>query len=457
MKPLKNYPTELLQSGVFKDLDPMAAPLWIDSENVYPTDRGIAPIPGAELLHVIPETITGLNQASVNGLSRAYIGGLTKGWMYQSGALSEIANSLISNNRNRIETWGSWALFNNGQERPRLWKNTGIALAMGSTPFTWAKHIKRFKTHMLAANTSTDPNNLEWCSSDDIEDWDSTNPENTAGNLTIRDLDGPILGTFSLGQNISLYANETLVTVSYLGNAFVLGAIPTVRGIGVWGGEAVCDLGGFNFGFGPQGLFRTDGSTFNLIGTDRVHKYVDETIDEDRREETNVWHNEHLKLIEFCFFDQNGDHVRLGYDYLRNGFWPFNKKLQRAIERQMFAFAIGGIDDQLVCVNKGNTWNGEAIAGYIQSKPDDLGSEDRAKTVNHLRLNGTKTGLSVKVEALETPTSVGYTALDAAAAFDNWFNAEALYFKTRLYFSTTLTPFEIVSADFNGTVTGRIG
>lgn len=453
MEPLKKYDTEILQSGLFKDLKPIASPLWADGQNVYPTDRGLKPIPGATSLWDFSQPITGLAQASVAGITRAYVGLQTEAWYYIPSTAIQIGTSFASSNRLRAETWGTWALFNNGLERPRLWKNTGVAVAMPSTPFFTAQHMKRFKVHMLAANTSNDPNNLEWCSKDDIETWTPL-PENTAGNITIRDLDGPILGMFNMGQNISLYANETLVTVSYLGNAFVIGALPTVRGIGVWGGEAACDLEGTNFGFGPQGIFKTDGGSFNFLDDDRVRKYVRENFDESRREEAQCWHNEVLKMIEYSYYDLGGTSRRIAYDYKRNTFWEFTKKLTRAIERQMFAYAVGSIDAKLVSVNTGTSWAGDPIAGYVQSKPEDFGLPNRAKMVSHVFAEGDVSGLSLLVEAMENQETPNYTAFDAVMAADNWFAAEAMYFRFRLYFSTALVPFEISGLLFNGKATG---
>lgn len=458
MNKLGVFNTDLLASGIFPDVEGQSAPLWTDALNVYPDARGLKAIPGATLLSTFAETITEIKQNSVNGLQRAYIGGLTKAWYYTPSTQVEIANSLISTLRTRIETWGSWAVINNGQERPRLWKNTGTAGVMSYTPFTTAQHMKKFKIHMLAANTSNDANFLEWCSGDNIEDWNAANPGNTAGNLFVRDLDGPILGMFNLGQNLAMYANETLAVVSYLGNAFVLGAIPTVRGIGVWGGEAAVDLGGMNFGFGPQGLFKTDGNTFDYIGVDRVMNAVNNSIDKTRREETYVWHNEILRMVEFVFPDLSGNWQRYGYDYSRNEFWRFDKKLTRADERQVFNFALGAIDNVLVNLNTGTDWNGGAIAGFAQSKPNDLGDENRAKTINAVRVKGTLgTGLTLKVEALETPTSAGYTAYNAVVAYDNWFNAEAPYFKYRLSFATATSPFLINEIETLGVTTGLTG
>lgn len=456
MDKLAQYGSKQLQTGFAPDVSNDQVPLWRDTMNVYSTKQGLAPMPGAELLASFTEPISGLNQASVNGNARIYVGGRSKAWYWTPSFIEQIADSLVETNRTRIETFGTWAIINNGVEYWRLWKNSGRALPMLNTGFTHAKHCKRFFTFLLAANTSVDQAQLAWCSSDNVENWTAV-PENTAGDLFIRDLDGPIMAVQKIGNNLAAYSNETLVLVTYLGNSFVIGAQATVRGIGVWGGESVCHISGYNFGFGPQGIFRTDGATFDLLDVDRVRGYTGDTLDESQRELAYAWFNEVTHLIEFCYLNLEGTWTKLQYDPKRDSFWPSNLQQQFAIERQVFAYPLAALGQDLLCLGKGTTWNSAAISGFAETKDDDFGVPSKAKTLERLRIDGEGLdNLTVKITATSEKGETPWTVLEELGATVHYPVADAEFYKTRLSFDSG-DPFLVSDLEFSGFGTGNKG
>lgn len=481
MEKLLEVDVETLQSGVFPDLDEVVSPFWRDARNVIPHDAGLQPYPGCKaILNIDLPEVTCIAQAHVGVERRLYFTSFTYAWVLKltdsqmeaevfSVPFENIFFNCLDHSVHNIEIWGSWAIINSGHGRPVVWRNDGQHFDANDrlpTPFKWAKVLKRFGPTLIAMNTAERKigdltegghNWIEWCHDDDVFQWEPT-AENTAGNLTLRDLDGPINCACPIGDNLAIYSNETMGLLSRVGAGFVFGAKEVLRGIGAWGPRAVCEFNGKNYGFGPQGLFMTDGVGFEHIEHNKVEHWIEDRIDKVRAKDwAYCWNNLDLHLFEFRFPDKYFNWYGVLYDPATRQFWPTDLPLHYAIPHASFSYPIGAIRSGIFRLNKGSRWiNNSQMSGYLQSKPLGGVERGRAKQVDMVEILGERGELNFEATALfGGPDAPGELMLSAPAVRENWLNFESDYASFRLSWDSTDDPFQISALPVWGQLTGR--
>ena len=149
-------------------------------------------------------------------------------------------------------------LASNGADPVQVRKASGnfVPLQQGSTdplPFGRARLIARLGPHIVVANLPSGPNDIRWCSADNIEDW-AVLETNTAGDLHVRDADSEFIAMEPLGDRLALYTREAMYVLSYVGAPLVFGILPVLSGFGPWGPSSVVSIGREHFGWGPGGV-----------------------------------------------------------------------------------------------------------------------------------------------------------------------------------------------------------
>lgn len=459
-EPLFELKGDSLLTGVFPDLDEVGQPVWMDARNVYPNSNMLKPIPGMEEVHEFDEPVRGIGQAFVSPQKRIYVALPTEAYEWHNGAATKIAEGMSDSNH-RIETWGTWAIINPAIERPWLWKNAGLAAIM-DVPWRWAKHLTKRGPHLLAINTSEytingvtggGPSSFSWCSADQLEEWDITDPALTAGELTLRDLDGEIKAAVKVGNNHAFYSNETLALTQYIAGQFIFGSEPVLSGIGAYGYDSVCAAAERNYGLGPQGPFETNGLSFRYLGPQWVRKFILDNIDPLQADKCCTFYNEILAMVEFRFPTVDGT-LCVAWDLVADKPYIFDTPLEHALERSVFDYPIGCAGNKIGYVSKGTQWLGDPVAGFLQSKPTDCGIPYQSKTFSVIQLEGVLTGLILSAQAKQFPKDSGWVALPpAAAARLNYPNTDAEYLSLRLEFESN-QGFEISAIRGYGPKTG---
>jgi hypothetical protein len=403
-------PGQSFIAGLSPSLDPLSALLWHDGENVVGRRFGVQKIGGWESQINAGEPILDLHQAYTGAANRAYLAGVRKVWLWEGGPLSELGE-FGSDGVPYLETWGTWVLGTNGVNPIRLWKNTGTLdeIADAATQFDWAKLLHRRDVHVLALNTNNSPTEIAWCSASNVELWTPA-LSNTAGNYTIRDMDGEIIAVSDLGPNVAIYSKGRLVVGTYTGPPFIFNFQPALEGIGAVGRHAVVEAAGFNYGMSAKGIWGTDGVSVEYVDEPVMQKWINDNRDYTKGEEVIGFQSASRDLVMWAFPNINGGISGVALNIKNNSLWKLGGgvfNITAACKNdEIFGVPVVAIDGRLVFANKGRNAGGEALPCFIRTKPLDAGSPEFFKLWDYLRLTGEWTGGRVRLGALHDPNDL---------------------------------------------------
>ena len=358
-----NYSTP---AGMFPDAVPSLPYVWNDALNVE-FESGLVKASGDRALGLGISTfpVRGMGALRTNaGLQELYFGTLTN--VYRSVALASPASigSGFSTQQHqavsamaghwKFAPWGEWIIYSNGANPLQVRKGTGSGsnLLQGGTdplPFASAKLLGRLGPHVIAANIPNGPTEIRWCSDDDVEDWVVT-AVNTAGDFVIRDATSELRAMVPLGERLALYTSEQMYVMTYIGAPFVFGVQPLLNGIGAWGPSSVAAVGRENYGWGPSGFWRTDGTQFTHIDggglegrPSAVREWIRTQLYVGQASKIVCYHNEVRHRVEWFYptADASENSQGIAYDYLTKGWSRINHSYTAALERDVFQYALG--------------------------------------------------------------------------------------------------------------------
>lgn len=267
-----------LQSGVWPDLKQRAAPFFADGSNVLFADGGVQPIPGASRLMKSQNSKPILGALTVvSGSTITAFAGDADNIYAQvvDGSVSTVGSGYSSSSFWSMQKWGTWVLATNGVDTPQIYKGSSFANLTGlGSEFTYLKFFARVTPFMLGIGSSQGDDWYHWCDEDDVEDWVLTTA-NQAGNKQMRDLDSPLMAAIEFNdQSVAVFTLNRMYAISYIGPPFLFGDELLVSECGAVGPQAVKKIGQLVYGFGPQYIWVTDGTSRRIISDNAVSDYI---------------------------------------------------------------------------------------------------------------------------------------------------------------------------------------
>jgi hypothetical protein len=425
-------------TGVMPGLDQDKVPLWVEANNVICDQFGVRPSPGYGTFDIlnglfdsqpgnfdstsglfdskstgynvtvnISKEIRGLIQTrTIGGQRQIYYGTLEKLYI-NTGVESDITNTNGNYNGyadevpNRPATywsmtpWGDWIIATNGVDVPQIYKN-GVAFTdIANVLCTRAELAFVMGPHLVLANTSNGINTIEWSAQDDPEAWDF-NVHVTAGRRTIRTFEGPIIAAVPLGRAYLLYG-ETQAHIMQYGGQFTFSTVPGPKGCGAVSKNSVVAVGAMNYGLMPEGIFATDGVTVQWITYPQLGRWLVDNVDWNQKSKIAAWYDPENRCIRWVVPTNTGQNQRrvLVFNLVSNAALTF--------EDQIFTVGSerGAIGHSLIGTINGNVlaqrWDVAKPNRILETKYIDLGSKDRRKYVDAVRIMTTGSKFSVYI------------------------------------------------------------
>lgn len=446
-----------LPPGMYPKVIESANYLWEIAENVLYTDEGVQTGWSHALALTSPGGLMrGMIGQRTNTLAQIlFFGNLNQLWrsvafaspVDVSGAsYNGVENASASGPATHwhFVNWGEWTLASNGIDQVQVYKTgptfVDLTQTAGSLPFTFGRILGKIGPHVFVANTNVAPNEVQWCTADDIHDWLPT-ANNSAGSFIIRDLEGEIVAGVPLGERYALYSTDSMHVMTYIGAPNYFGFLKVLNGVGAVGPKAVCTVGRENYGLGFQGFFRTDGTSVEYIDEPQFREYFWERCSREQASKTVCYHNEDKSRVEWFVpwqeptggegYTQRG----VAYDYRRKAWSLISLSATAAIEREVFQYPIIALDNSDFHVV--NTGTPEELS--LTSKVLDFGSPAHGKFVSHI-YNNTRGNYSMEI-GVQNKITDGTTWLPLANLYEagepTRVGLTARYFRVRIKATST--------------------
>jgi hypothetical protein len=198
---------------------------------------------------------------------------------------------------------------------------------------------------MMALGYGSRGTRVGWSDSSSIEVWTPTD-SNNASSLSIDDFDTPIRTGASLGQSISVFAEDQMALVNYIGAPFYFGQRVVLDGIGAVGPCAVASDGSNNVGVGQGGIWWTDSNTYRYIDEGALHDYLQENVNWSQKSKIQAVRNDFTGCYEFFLPMGLAVDVTEGWSFdPRTGGWSKLPSLSMKVERRLFGRPVIGTND----------------------------------------------------------------------------------------------------------------
>lgn len=418
---------QMIGSGIFKDIASGQDALWEYSENIHYAHGKVSVLRGVLALQSATDPIVALEQATVDSVPRIYFA--------SSSAVFRLANNVVVNLHTQtgprswsFETWGTWVVFTNGVEVPRVSKNTTSSIVLANAPV--AKMFRRFYNHLVGIFVGGEGQKVQWSSISDIETWTPL-PENTAGDLFIRDLDSDIRAAEPLGTVLLLYSVNSLCVFEYVGAPNYFGSRSRIDGIGAVSEKSICAVAGKHYGLCRKGFFVTDGMQYQYIHSPQIHDWLEEQINWENASSACSWHDEALKTVYWTFDCLDGVRRGAGYNIETAAWAPIKADIRAALSKKIFSYSVVGIGNLVAAWDRAGT----SLPWVLETKRLDLGSRDYYKRIDMFQVSGeNKSGVNVQFELSETSDKqvAGEWLAATPLVEENWINRDAIFLKVRM-------------------------
>lgn len=345
-----------IASGLQPDRHVFNRLLWDVAENVRFWQGKVSRlIPPLEVVDTATVFSRGISQVQdSDGLRWLWHAGVN-GEVHRYNTSAELITTLTSFVEDQTEEqaatfvdfvhWGNWTLLNSGLTAPVRYKpDTGLLDTFGAPQ---CLQLLKKRNQLFAIGVGDNGKVVQWSDADDIEEWDIL-ANNLAGDLPIEELDTPIRAASKLGSAISVYADDQLAVVYWVGAPYYYGQDVKLDGIGAVGKMAVCADGPFNYGVSRNGVWRTDGQSFQYIDEGVLSSYLEENVNWGQSSKIIACRNDVRRSIEFHFPMQDSLEVSeaWGFDPATGG-WSKVVPFQMAAERKIFTKPLGASGGKL--------------------------------------------------------------------------------------------------------------
>lgn len=351
---LARFDGEVLGTGVFPDYKSQAAPLFTAARNILFRERKLTPFPGGVDLFTtgLSTPISGIEQVKVHGEPHVFYGTNTNlySWNETEGIQTEgtgYSANYTSGLLWRITPWSTEVLAVNGTSDGLLrWQNHSGgfgAVSDFNSNYTSAQELIRWRQFAIALNLGTMEDGLAWCNTNDITTWTPT-ATNRAGSIRVRDLEAGINAAKHLRDAVVFFSLDSMYALNYVGGNEVFSIQRLQRGIGANGKYAITSVQGEIYGFGPKGMYVTDGNTYRYIHTPAVKEFVLTDLNEDARDRIMVYHDNRIESVIFMYPAGTSLYPNKGIAYnYRTGSWsPLEVDRTCASDIGVYEFPVTG-------------------------------------------------------------------------------------------------------------------
>lgn len=467
---------QVVESGIFKSVHELNAPLWIDGHGVefrdgqvrkargyyLPTADAVLFDSGAGLFDAaagffdsgtgaadftspsaVP--IRGVQQQRQSDRSQHLFWGDSTNLYHSSGSAGASVGSGFTMQVDELSeksahtwsmvSWGDWMIATNGIDVPQIYKGASFT-ALGGVPFSAAEIFKVLGPFLLAFNTNnTGAFAFEWSKQDDPEVWDPT-ANATAGNLPIREFASEIVAAAHLGQALMVYGDDQSAIITHRGAPFIFGYRMGPGSIGAISKNSVVSVGRQNFGWGKNGIWVTDGTTVQYIDTPAIRQYIRDNL--NRGQKSKIWgyHDEEQQRVVWYFPKGTSSNLEnntgIGYSYV-NGSWTFYGHGKTcAIERQVYGGPLAGTSNGQIVELEIDVIVGTQLEVNPKAMNSWTATRVSVSADNTTAPDGTTTADKIVVDSSSSTTHVLQSATITKAAADTSY-AWAGYFKQAGY------------------------
>lgn len=302
---------------------PGKRPLFVKSAvNVISDEQSLQPVFGFRRFAPRPamEPILGMQTILVSSVPTLYAATKSSIFKYtRASGWSEEGTGYTGTNLDlwSMAPWGNWLAATNNVNAPQLDKGSGFA-ALAGTPPAKVVAVVPWKSFLLLITQD----GVFWSDADDIEDYVPV-PENLSGDLPARDILSTIRAALPLGELIVYYTGDQQRAVQFIGAPDVFGRVNLSSGIGAVGRNAVCFANRRHYGWGPKGLWESDGAQFRYIDGD-VKDFIQNDLEASLVGRVCTFHLPQYRGIVFSYPKKGelGNFSSLMYQYETNSFWP---------------------------------------------------------------------------------------------------------------------------------------
>jgi hypothetical protein len=241
--------------------------------------------------------ITGATHANVTRSSGAYttIAGTTKNW--QGGVL------------------GGVLVVNNSLDVPQSFTQGGSLFTdLPDWPSTLrCEVIVPFRNHLVALNLTDSgtakPFTVRWsdaipsgAATNGADTWNSASTASESGEATIGGTKGRILNALPLGNELIVYKEDSIHSLSYVGGTFTFNLREKFKNTGLFSRDAVVDLGdGKHVFMSTNDVVVTNGNSLTSIIDDKVKTFLFSQIDSTYYYKTFLVNNRIQNEVWICY------------------------------------------------------------------------------------------------------------------------------------------------------------
>ena len=334
---------EELAVGVTPDLPDLKPILWEDSRGVLYKDRTIQPMPSQ-----IPLVSTGVPVNAVSGAGDlVFLGTNTTVLAYSlsEAGLRDVTNPVD----NSVGEWsfcpfGNWMLAAHGgkvwiwkprddeeflkdengedteERNPAYWPYDFFQEVQGFADRGYtAKFLLKVKNFVIVVCKDS----IVWADDDNPESWEPLE-SNMAGDLFIRDIQGELLGGVATENFALLCTDKEVIRIDYISRPYVFSYKKLLEGVGIYNSRCIVLTNKSIFGYGPNGIWTSDGSGFTFIDKETVGATLDEAIDVQRTDACLVGSWGILQHVFFFTPEPSGNILCYAFNMENNTWAPLD-------------------------------------------------------------------------------------------------------------------------------------
>lgn len=221
-----------------------------------------------------------------------------------------------------FQAWNSWMIATNNIDAVQVDKSAGFTALDTDSQFTTAKTIVADPGHdfLFAFNTNTgNGTDAWWCAKGDPETWLAAS-SNLAGDLDVRNTESEFKCALLLADSPAVYSGGAMYLMEFVGAPDVWRILEKQKEVGAVGPHSVCSVNELHYGFGPRGIWRTDGVSMAWIDYGWVRDLVYDDLNETYLNGVVAVHIKRHNVVLFSW-PQSGETKNTKsviYDYQNN-------------------------------------------------------------------------------------------------------------------------------------------